>query len=122
MRKVWRWAAVVVVGMALMGAALWALSSELVFPFGHDARWDQTTRATCSDWLNQVAYADLSDGARTGTRPLELSCADAMTLPGLDLVSPEGIRVRLYDGAASEGSPIMLHVHGASGNVLHGAR
>ena len=87
--------------------------------------------AICSDWLSDVAYGDLRPGAAKGTA-VDISCEDIFKVPFEELpVKTEtgfALRSRLFSLQLQNGqppkddTPIFIHIHGISGNWLHGAR
>jgi hypothetical protein len=114
------------VAVVLLGAsaALWDASNQVLYPYVRDERWQAAFETRCEPWLDDVAYADLRGGGVAGDRPLELSCAQAAQLPGVDHEARRDdgkkVRWRQYPGPAQ--SPIWLHVHGGTGHLLHGTR
>jgi predicted alpha/beta-fold hydrolase len=124
-------AAVMTFLIAVFAGALFYLSDLLIFPFKPREKWTAVETIECSKWMDEWAYADLTDGG-PGKKPVDLSCQDSLVLPGQSFYvnnsSGERIHYKVYDNIAPEQKPasdlmpLFLHVHGVSGTHMHGAR
>lgn len=116
----------ILVGIAGVGASAYYLSGLLLFRDKPRSEWATLQAPRCSPWLENTAYADLREGAPAG-KPVDFPCAEASTLPHASFVvkASTGMEVayKVYGNAVpTSDAPLFLHVHGVSGNSLHGAR
>lgn len=124
-------AAVLTLLAAILLGGMFHLSDLLIFPFKPREKWASVETVECSPWMNDWAYADLSNGG-PGTKSIDISCPESMNLPSQSFYvtnpSDEKIHYKVYDNIADDKRglidimPIFLHVHGVAGNYLHGAR
>ena len=130
---------IVVLGVSAIGSASYYLSDLLIYRQKSKEAWMRPEAPTCHPWMTDYAYADLTNGnPGSNSKPVDFSCAEALNLPAEDLYikAEDGMKVHYkiynnpiganaYEGtsvASEKAPPILLHVHGVSGNYMHGAR
>ena len=130
---------IVVLGVSTLASASYYLSDLLIFRQKSKERWMHVDPPECPSWMTDYAYADLSKGQPgSNSKPVDFTCEEAKKLPSQDfhVKAEDGLNIhyKVYDNPvqanAYEGSPanlgketpLMLHVHGVSGNYLHGTR
>lgn len=111
---------------ALLYAWLVVFFADRTIYFLMDARgWEAHRRDMCTDLRRRYFFGDLRAGSRDESRPLELSCEQAVAVPVTQrwIVNPRGQRlsVRRYAGPGPD-APILLYVPGVSANYLAGTR
>ncbi|MCA2962169.1 MAG: alpha/beta fold hydrolase [Silvanigrellales bacterium] len=116
----------ILVGIAGVGASAFYLSGLLLFRDKPRSDWATVKTPQCSTWLETVAYADLREGAPRA-KPIDLSCEEGTRLEhslfSVKAITGMDIAYKVYKSALpSPEAPLFLHVHGVSGNSLHGAR
>lgn len=124
-------AAVLTFLIAIFVGALFYISDLLIFPFKPREKWTAVETVECSKWMNEWAYADLSNGG-PGTQSIDINCQESLSLPSQSYYatnpSGEKIHYKVYDNIPADKReitdimPLFLHVHGVAGNYLHGAR
>ena len=131
MLKLWRAIQIsVVLGVLAIFGLAYYLSNMLLFFGKPKEEWNVSQPPTCSEWLRTKAYADLSnDEVAKLAKPLNLDCEEARALAKQDfeIQSSSGLKIHyvVYPSVlADQGKepPIFLHIHGVSGNYLHGTR
>ena len=129
----------ILVGIVGLAGAGWYLAGLLMFRDKPRDVWANPEPPSCAAWMRDVAYADLRAGAQKGSS-VDFPCDEALALPhdSFEARASTGMRIHYnvyaattkvdaYAGApagspARVGPPILLHIHGVSGNFLHGAR
>lgn len=111
--------------------ALFYLSDLLLFPFKPREKWVAVEPIECTNWMSDVAFADLRQESSTRS-PLDLSCQESLQLPAQSFYTKnslgERIHYKVYDNltmtqrASANPPPFFFHVHGVSGSHMHGAR
>jgi pimeloyl-ACP methyl ester carboxylesterase len=128
-RKIWQGFKylVVIALLACLGVAYY-LSETLLYFRKPKSEWEISKRPECAEWLDKKAYADLSSPEKAANpTPIDLSCAQALAEPKEDfeVQSSSGLKIHyvVYPTPLKiEDPPLFLHIHGISGNYLHGSR
>lgn len=116
----------ILVSIAGLGISAYYLSGLLLFRDKPRSEWATPAAPQCSRWMNTSAYADLREGAPEG-QPVDFPCSEASALPHTPsrVKASTGMEIayKVYETPSpGDNKPLFLHIHGVSGNHLHGAR
>ncbi|PKL76607.1 MAG: hypothetical protein CVV27_09395 [Candidatus Melainabacteria bacterium HGW-Melainabacteria-1] len=111
---------------ALLYAWLLKYLSDRTLYYLMDARgWESHRRDMCTELRQRYFFGDLRPDSPDQTRPLELSCRQAIAVPARQcwVHNPRGQRLNvLRYGSAAADAPLLVYLPGASANYLAGTR
>lgn len=112
--------------LGLLYAWLVVLLADRTTYFLMDARgWEAHRSARCTEQRRRYFFGDLRAGSPNESRPLELSCEQAVAVPATQswLRNSRGQRLNMLRyGSPAATDPILLYIPGVSANYLAGTR
>lgn len=112
-----------ILGLAVYTGVLVVLSEQFLFPYGFK---DRPQYPHCSTWLTEEAFADQSQGPKTGPLLNDFGCEQALQTPltPIDITAKDGMRSRLvlFSDTQKVKAPIFLQIHGVTGDFIHASR
>lgn len=110
----------------LLYAWLVVMLADRTIYFLMDARsWEAHRNARCTEQRRRYFFGDLRAGSVDESRPLELSCEQAIAVPATQswLRNRRGQRLNMLRyGSQATTDPILLYIPGVSANYLAGTR